>query len=302
MKKYFLIILFVAIANMAFSVTLTAVVAPFKISDNAVTEDEAAQIADLVTKSLFDRGVNIVDRSSLEDILEELQFQGSDWSNPKKTAELGKILNAHIIIKGRISRGSGTFTTYIGNSISGSVPIRYRLNMSAINIKTAQIIGSESFSLDDINSRFLDGDVSKFYRAISLETFACPDSMVIKAKDIKGFSFLEYVYLGKANFEKARKMAKEYKNGDFGGWRLPTVEELKSIGKGLLSSSDKSIMLWALQEGKPAVFKEYLGNCVTWIDVGGYYPIPIENGETYYDYKIYTDKDLNEEFYVYAIH
>ena len=97
-------------------------------------------------------------------------------------------------------------------------------------------------------------------------------------------------------------MAKEYKNGDFGGWRLPTVGELKSIGKGLLSSSDKSIMLWALQGGKPVVFKEYLGNCVTWVDIGGRYPVPIENGETYYDYEIYTDKDLNEEFYVYAIH
>lgn len=135
-----------------------------------------------------------------------------------------------------------------------------------------------------------------------LEILVSSGSSKFKTKNMKGFSFLEYVYLGKANFEKARKMAKEYKNGDFGGWRLPTVEELKLIGSYLLSSSDRSTMLWALQGGKPAVFKEYLGNCVTWIDVGGGYPVPIENGETYYDYKIYTDKDLNEEFNVYAIH
>lgn len=297
MKKYFLIILFVAIANMAFSVTLTAIVTPLKISDNAVTEDEATQVVDLITKSLLNLGVSIVDRDSLADILEELQFQGSDWSNPKKTAELGKILNAHIIIKGRISEHNTTAYTKFE-----AVHVRYNVSLSAINIKTAQVIGSESFYLDSINSRFLDRGVREFYGAISLETFACSDSMVIKGKDIKGFSFLEYVCLGKANFEKARKMAKEYKNGDFGGWRLPTVGELKSIGKGLLSSSDKSIMLWALQGGKPVVFKEYLGNCVTWVDIGGRYPVPIENGETYYDYEIYTDKDLNEEFYVYAIH
>ena len=57
---------------------------PFKISDNAVTEDEATQIANSIVKALLDCGVSIVDRGSLEDILEELRFQSSDWSNPKK--------------------------------------------------------------------------------------------------------------------------------------------------------------------------------------------------------------------------
>ena len=75
MKKYFLLIVFITIANMAFSVTLTAIVTPLKISDNAVTEDEATQVVDLITKSLLDLGVSIVDRDSLADILEELQFQ-----------------------------------------------------------------------------------------------------------------------------------------------------------------------------------------------------------------------------------
>lgn len=92
MKKYFLLIVFITIANMAFSVTLTAVVAPFKISDNAVTEDEATRVVDLITKSLLTLGVSIVDRDSLADILEELQFQSSDWSNPKKQQNWVKFL------------------------------------------------------------------------------------------------------------------------------------------------------------------------------------------------------------------
>ncbi|MGP1440428.1 MAG: CsgG/HfaB family protein [Treponema sp.] len=167
MKKYFLIILFVAIANMAFSVTLTAVVAPFKISDNAVTEDEATQVADLITGCLVNCGLNIVDRSGLEDILEELQFQGSDWSSSKKTAELGRVLNANIIIRGRISKHNATGYTSVGGCVTGTYSIRYHISVSAINVKTAQVIGSASFYWEDIHSRFLENNVRGFYNTIS---------------------------------------------------------------------------------------------------------------------------------------
>ena len=162
MKKYLLLAIFVTITNAAFSETLTAIVTPLKISDNAVTEDEATQVVDLITKSLLNLGVSIVDRDSLAYILEELRFQSSDWSNPKKTAELGKILNAHIIIKGRISEHNTT--AYTNFEV---VRVRYSVSLSAINIKTAQVIGSESFYLDSIQSRFLDGGVRQFYGAIS---------------------------------------------------------------------------------------------------------------------------------------
>lgn len=214
----------------------------------------------------------------------------------QKTAELGKILNAHIIIKGRISEHNTTAYTKFE-----AVHVRYNVSLSAINIKTVQVIGSESFYLDSINSRFLDGGVRKFYGAVSLETFACSDRVKMTRLG-KGFSFLEWVYLGKTNFEKARKMAKEYKNGDIGGWHLPTVEELKSIDSDLLSSSDSNMVLWALQGGKSVAFKGCLRNSISWTQGPNGYPMPYPNGKTYYDYDVYTDKDLNEEFYVYAIH
>lgn len=279
MKKFILFILFIIMANMAFSVTLTVIVMPFKISDNAVTEDEATQIADSITKSLLDRGVSIVDRDSLADILEELQFQSSDWSNPQKTAELGKILNAHIIIKGRISEHNATGYTYIGNAIAGTYSIRYHISISAINIKTAQVIGSESFYWEAIHSRFLDNNVRKFYNAVSIESFASPDR-IGKSQYKKGFGFLECVYLGKANFKTAQKIAKEYKNGDFDNWHLITLHEFRDLDWAFEDSGKA----WSIEKGKPCI--------INW-------------GYNLWGYKvssITTDQDPNEEFDVYVAH
>lgn len=153
---------------------------PFKISDNAVTEDEATQIANSIVKALLDCGVSIVDRGSLEDILEELQFQSLDWSNLKKTAELGKILNAHIIIKGRVSNDSGSHYFYSGN-----------------------------------------------------------------------FKIGPYSIIGKANLEVARKMAKEYQNGDIGGWHLMTLDEFARLRE--LGIFERSGEAWSVEKGMSCI-------------------------------------------------
>ncbi len=42
--------------------------------------------------------LKVVDRSKLEEVMKEHQFQLSDWSDENKTAQVGKILNAHYIL------------------------------------------------------------------------------------------------------------------------------------------------------------------------------------------------------------
>ena len=59
----------------------------------------------------------------------------------KKTAELGKILNAHIIIKGPVNNDSSSRYFYSDNFKIGHYSIKYNISLSAINIKTAQING-----------------------------------------------------------------------------------------------------------------------------------------------------------------
>ena len=115
-----------------------------------------------------------------------------------------------------------------------------------------------------------------------LETFTCSDSLGMIREVTKGFSFLEYVYLGKSNFEKARKMAKEYQNGDVAGWYLMTLHEFERLRE--LNIFEKNGKAWSTEKGKPCI--------VEWgSNVWG-------NSRAY----IASDKDLNEEFDVYIVH
>jgi hypothetical protein len=95
---------------------------------------------------------------------------------------------------------------------------------------------------------------------------------------MKGFSFLEGFYLGKANFEKARKMTKEYQNGDIGGWHLMTLYEFRK-----LTYSFRHGSAWSIEQGKPCIIKwgqDFFGSVS----------------------HIVTDVDPNDEFDIYVFH
>jgi TolB-like protein len=87
-------------------------VAPFDaISGISTTE------ANMITRVFFIRlgntnRVSLVDRGVVERVLREHSFQASDWSNQKKTAELGTALNADWIVRGEMEKfGSNILVT-----------------------------------------------------------------------------------------------------------------------------------------------------------------------------------------------
>jgi TolB-like protein len=87
-------------------------IAPF----DAISGISSAE-ANMITRVFFIRlgntnKVSLVDRSVVERVLREHAFQAGDWSDQKKTAELGTALNADWIVRGEMEKfGSNILVT-----------------------------------------------------------------------------------------------------------------------------------------------------------------------------------------------
>lgn len=92
----------------------TIVVNPFDVK--GVPNDESEVLFE-VFQSEFSNSINgkakTVDRSSLEKIKTQQDFQNSDWSNTDKVAEMGKALNASIVVTGQIMMFKSNLVTTI---------------------------------------------------------------------------------------------------------------------------------------------------------------------------------------------
>ena len=100
MKKLLFTVVFTLIGMGIFAQQPVVAVAPFNVS-SGISPTEAS----IITRVFFIRLGNtnklrLVDRNVVDRILLEHDFQLSDWSNKKKTAELGAALNADWIIRG----------------------------------------------------------------------------------------------------------------------------------------------------------------------------------------------------------
>ncbi len=106
MKKICLMMLFILVSMCLFAQNAhkpVVVVAPFDVCDK-VTDKEAEQFL-ISFQSLLSKTkkVSVVDRNSLDKIKEQLKFQNEDWSDSEKVAELGRALNAEIVITEKIN-------------------------------------------------------------------------------------------------------------------------------------------------------------------------------------------------------
>jgi len=108
MKNVFIFISLFFCFNVVFaqSQNLNVVVAHFDIQ-GGVTQHEANVLYKLFFDQLILSGnnkINVIERSDLQFILNEINFQLSGWSDPVKTAHLGRVLNAQAIVRGRLMK------------------------------------------------------------------------------------------------------------------------------------------------------------------------------------------------------
>ena len=79
----------------------TIVVIPFDTKD--IESNDAEALFDTFTNKIVDSGkFKVVDRSKVNEIRKQHEFQNSDWSNDDKVAKLGNALNASLVVVGKI--------------------------------------------------------------------------------------------------------------------------------------------------------------------------------------------------------
>ena len=92
----------------------------------------------------------VVDRGSFDKLRNELEFQGSDWSNPDKIAEMKKAFNARFIV-------TSTVESYEG--------VLY-VTINIIDVNTTQIISSENSNVKNIQE-LMNGQLKMLITKVS---------------------------------------------------------------------------------------------------------------------------------------
>lgn len=195
-------------------------VATFDVAGNACTASEADAVTELFISELAGTGfVTVVDRNSFNKILDEMQFQLSDWSNPRKTVQLGNMTNAQVICRGQISKLGNTF----------------HLSSTIIDVKTANILSSSKVRFSQIDNVY---DVLPQFTKNIVKVFAPPappEPPKLGGKGPGGGTVFRVEYgwameisepIGRTSWNNAQQMCSNYNGGGFRDWYLPSKDEL----------------------------------------------------------------------------
>ncbi|MDR2718323.1 MAG: DUF1566 domain-containing protein [Treponema sp.] len=127
-------------------------VAPFDVISGVSATDAA-----MITRVFFirlgnTRQVNLVDRTVVERVIREHNFQSGDWSNQQKTAALGSALNADWIVRGEMEKFGSTIL----------------LTVSFYNIKTFRFEGGTDARLANADDAYdkMDPLIDKLIQTI----------------------------------------------------------------------------------------------------------------------------------------
>lgn len=127
MKKLFIVLGMLLVVTSMFAQTNTVAVVPFDYK--GVSSDDAETITEIFTSEYAAASsITVVDRVNFEKIKEQMKFELTDWSNNEKIAQLGKALNANLVLCGQVRT--------VGNKIS--------LNVRVINVNTTAIVSSST--------------------------------------------------------------------------------------------------------------------------------------------------------------
>jgi hypothetical protein len=108
-KRILVCVLLAFCTSLAFAQKGRVVVQQFA-NRRTVTFEDALQVTDLVRSRIGASGaVTLVTRDDFDAILKEHKFQMTDWSNAKKTAELGVALGADYIMVGSVDFSDGMY-------------------------------------------------------------------------------------------------------------------------------------------------------------------------------------------------
>ena len=234
----------------------TIVVIPFEAKN--IEQEDADVLLEIFTNKIVDSGkFKVVDRSKVNEIKKQHEFQNSDWSNDEKVAKLGNALNANMVVVGRI------------------MPFQKKITVSfrILDINTMEIVSTAEDLFDDILSFFnkipeivkkLTGEIKSISMSSNITTPKTETSSVstnVSTSSSKtstsgtvynnesngktynigdngpgggiiyhiGGSYISEISpsLGMCEGKNASYIAKSYTGGGYCDWSLPSIEELK---------------------------------------------------------------------------
>ena len=222
MKKFLLTAVFAFTAAWVFAQQKPVVaVAPF----DAISGISATDV-NMITRVFYIRlgntnRVSLVDRTVVERVIREHDFQLGDWSNPQKTAEFGNALNADWIVRGEMETFGSTIL----------------VTVSFYDIRTFQFKGGADLRLANAEEAYdkIDPLVEKLMATIAENPAPAPALNIGDRGPGGGFIFFAEngVYMecsmdiGSYSWSAAPTAAQNYRGGGFSDWRLPTLGELE---------------------------------------------------------------------------
>ena len=230
----------------------TIVVIPFDAKNIEQTDTEV--LLETFTNKIADSGkFKVVDRSKVNEIKKQHEFQNSDWSNDEKVAKLGNALNANMVVVGKL------------------MPFQKKINASfrILDVNTMEIVSTADGVFDDILAFFnkipeivkkLTGEIKSISTTSNITTSKTETSSVStnvstptpkstsSSKNTTtygynigdtgpgggiiyhiGGSYISEISpsLGMCEGKNASYIAKSYTGGGYCDWSLPSIEELK---------------------------------------------------------------------------
>lgn len=147
----------------------------------------ADQVSDMMTNELVKKGVRLVERKRIKDVLAEQDFSNSKLTDPNTAAQLGKILGVDYIVVGSIvewgmSQSNAGAAGVLGNVTGVRVRetrARARITMRVVNTTTAEI---EEVAEGEATEKSTSvGFTVDWYKTVNLDNSEWWSSMVGKA-------------------------------------------------------------------------------------------------------------------------
>jgi len=248
--KFLLVSILIFFAGInVFAQEFTVVVAPFEIISGFYKSD-ADTIEYLFTGELAKtKSIKVLDQSDsmFKEIIKRMDFELSDWSNPKKVAEFGKALNANAVVLVRMMMlGDERIITVRINNLNTEILAANDMvvkNNSEIRGKlpgfTAEIVDRLPKPPPPKKKGYDIGDTG-------------PGGGIVYLKE--GKRHMEYIELpGTFAWDEAKKAVEQFRGGGFSNWKLPTINEARFIGSRL--SYPPYGYYWSSDSASPKGFK-----------------------------------------------
>ena len=230
----------------------TVVTLPFDAK--SVEQSEAEVLLEVLTNEIAGTGkVTVVDRSQIDKIKAQHNFQNSEWSNSEKVAKLGNALNANIVITGQLML------------FKKDIVATFRM----LDVNTMEIVSSATVRVKDTSEFFdkipeivkkLMGEIKNISMSSNITTSKTESSSVstnVSTSSTNGKTYnigdvgpgggiIFYIendrglevssWLGGYNWNDAVSVARNYNGGGFYDWYLPNKEELNLIYQNLVKT------------------------------------------------------------------